>query len=322
MNTSAVDIYDRSYWGLLELKGEDRSRFLHNQTTNQINSLKPRQGCDVVFVNSTGRTLDLATAYLTEESILILVSPNRHQFLLEWMDRYIFPMDKVRISDQSPESAIFTLLGSDSHSFIEKFGISNILDQPEASHELVEIEGIQVRVAVGTGLGLAGYTLILPIAASASLWSQLTAKGAMPMSDRTWEQLRIQQGRPLPDQELTEDYNPLEAGLWRAISFEKGCYIGQETIARLNTYKGVKQKLWGLKLSQSVEPKTPILLEGEKIGILTSCIDTSEGAIALGYIRTKAGGEGMTVSIGDAEGKVIAVPYLSHRYYEPSSQIK
>lgn len=322
MNTSAVDIYDRSYWGILELKGEDRSRFLHNQTTNQINSLKPGQGCDVVFVNSTGRTLDLATAYLTQETILILVSPNRHQFLLEWMDRYIFPMDKVRISDQSPESAIFTLLGCQSHSFLEQFGISPILDQPEASHELVEIEGIQARLAVGTGLGLAGYTLILPIAKAASLWSQLTAKGATPMSDRSWEQLRIQQGRPMPDQELTEDYNPLEAGLWRAISFDKGCYIGQETIARLNTYQGVKQKLWGLKLSQSVEPKTPIFLEETKIGIVTSCIETSEGAIGLGYIRTKAGGAGMTVMIGEATAKVITVPFLSHDYYDPASKTK
>lgn len=322
LNTSAVDIYDRSYWGILELKGEDRSRFLHNQTTNQINSLKPGQGCDVVFVNSTGRTLDLATAYLTQETILILVSPNRHQFLFEWMDRYIFPMDKVKISDKSPESAIFTLLASNSHSFLEQFGIGNILDQPEASHELVEIEGIQARVAVGTGLGLPGYTLILPIAKAASLWSQLTAKGAMPMSDHNWEQLRIQQGRPMPDQELTEDYNPLEAGLWRAISFDKGCYIGQETIARLNTYQGVKQKLWGLKLSQSVEPKTPIFLEGTKIGIVTSCIDTAEGAIGLGYIRTKAGGAGMTVVIGEATAKVITVPFLSHDYYDPALKTK
>ena len=74
--------------------------------------------------------------------------------------------------------------------------------------------------------------------------------------------MRIQQGRPKSDRELTEDYNPLEAGLWQTISFEKGCYIGQETIARLNTYKGVKQKLWGIKLDRSVSPQTPIFVDG------------------------------------------------------------
>ncbi|GFE69431.1 folate-binding protein YgfZ [Chroococcus sp. FPU101] len=320
---STVEIYDRSFCGILELTGKDRVRFLHNQTTNQINLLNSGQGCDVVFVNSTGRTLELATAYVTEESILIVVSPNRRQFLLDWMDRYIFPMDKVTVSDLSPELAIFTLLGSESRDFLEQFGISsNILDQSEASHELVALAGIQVRIAVGTDLGLSGYTLILPIAQAAKLWKELTEKGAIPMSDRQWEELRISQGRPMSEQELTEDYNALEAGLWRAISFDKGCYIGQETIARLNTYKGVKQRLWGLKLNQSVEPLTPISLDDEKIGVLTSCLETDEGAIGLGYIRTKAGGAGMTVKIGEAIAQVIAVPFLSHDYYDPSSETK
>lgn len=320
---SAVEIYDRSFYGILELTGKDRSRFLHNQTTNQINLLQSGQGCEVVFVNSTGRTLELATAYITEESILIVVSQNRRQFLLDWMDRYIFPMDKVTVSDRSSELAIFTLIGSRSRDFLEQFGIgSKILDQSEASHELVDLARIQVRIAVGSDLGLSGYTLIVPIAHAAKLWKDLTEKGAVPMSDRRWEELRISQGRPMSDQELTEDYNALEAGLWRAISFDKGCYIGQETIARLNTYKGVKQRLWGLKLNQSVEPLTPIILDDEKIGVLTSCLETDQGVIGLGYIRTKAGGEGMTVKIGEAIAEVIAVPFLIHDYYEPTSPTK
>ncbi|MGB5771063.1 MAG: folate-binding protein, partial [Crocosphaera sp.] len=79
-----VVICDRSHWGILKLTGEDRLRFLHNQTTNNINILEPGQVCDTVFVNSTGRTLDLVTAYITEDSILLLVSPNRRQLLFEW----------------------------------------------------------------------------------------------------------------------------------------------------------------------------------------------------------------------------------------------
>jgi hypothetical protein len=315
---TGVAIYDRSYWGLIELTGEDRSRFLHNQTTNQINLLQPGEGCDLVFVNSTGRTLDLATAYLTQDSILILVSENRRQFLLDWMDRFIFPMDRVRIADRSPESAIFTLLGSGSDGFLAELGIDGILDEPEGMHRLINIGAIQVRLAVGTGLDLPGYNLIVPIAKAADLWEKLTGQGAVPIGDRSWEQLRIQQGRPMPDAELTEDYNPLEAGLWRAISFTKGCYIGQETIARLNTYKGVKQRLWGLKLSGRVEPQTPIFFEAERVGVVTSCLETAEGAVGLGYIRTKAGGAGMSVTVGEATAEVIAVPFLNHEYYDPS----
>jgi folate-binding protein YgfZ len=125
------------------------------------------------------------------------------------------------------------------------------------------------------------------------------------------------QGRPIPDQELTEYYNPLEAGLWRTVSFEKGCYIGQETIARLNTYKGVKQRLWGVQLSEVVSPGTVVTIGAEKVGILTSMTDL-EMPFGLAYIRTKAGGEGLQVQLGNASGKVVAVPFLSHEYYQPN----
>ena len=115
-------------------------------------------------------------------------------------------------------------------------------------------------VAVGSGLAIPGYTLILPIAEKQLLWDKILEWGAVELSDRSWEMLRILQGRPTPDRELTDDYNPLEVGLWQTVSFNKGCYIGQETIARLNTYKGVKQYLWGIRLSAAAEPETLITI--------------------------------------------------------------
>ncbi|ACK64170.1 folate-binding protein YgfZ [Rippkaea orientalis PCC 8801] len=313
-------ICDRTHWGLLQLTGEDRLRFLHNQTTNNINALKPGQGCYTVFVNSTGRTLDLATAYVTDEAILLLVSPNRRQFLLEWMDRYIFPMDKVQISDISQQNAIFTLMGSETNKLLTQGGmnISNLVELPPENHTLVTIKNEFITVANGSGLAIPGYTLIVPINQAKIVWEELIKLGITPIGDRVWEQLRIKQGRPFPDKELTEDYIALEAGLWQAISFDKGCYIGQETIARLNTYKGVKQRLWGVKLTQLVDPGTPVILDGNKIGILTSCIEIEQEFWGLAYVKTKAGGAGLTVIIGEATGELIAVPFVTHEYYQPS----
>jgi tRNA-modifying protein YgfZ len=126
--------------------------------------------------------------------------------------------------------------------------------------------------------------------------------------------LRIAQGRPKPDAELTEDYNPLEVGLWDTISFTKGCYIGQETIARLNTYKGVKQYLWGIKLAGFASVGTTITVDNEKVGILTSCTETDTGAIGLGYIRSKAGGVGLKVTIGDIDAEITNLPFVRHEY--------
>lgn len=305
-------IYDRSNWGLLQISGDDRLRYLHNQSTNNIEQLKPGQGCDTVFVTSTARTIDLATVYLTEEAILVLVSPNRREYLLQWLDRYIFPMDKVKLDDLSSEYAVFQVIGNESNTLLRQLGLEAIIDRPQFSHQLVTIDDIEVRIAVGNGLAIPGYTFIVPGEKAESIWQKLTANGAKSIDDRAWEQLRIVRGRPVPDKELTEDYNPLEVGLWQCISFDKGCYIGQETIARLNTYKGVKQRLLGVKLNAAVEPETKVTVGEEKIGILTSYTPIEGGHFGLAYVRTKAGGAGLKVRIGEAEGELVEVPFLSY----------
>ncbi|WP_265262622.1 CAF17-like 4Fe-4S cluster assembly/insertion protein YgfZ [Spirulina subsalsa] len=315
LSGSGVWICDRSGSGLLELSDQDCRQFLHNQTTNQIQTLKPGEGCQTVFVTSTARTLDLATVYVTENTVLTLVSPSQRENLLLWLDRYLFPMDRVKIRDISPEFAVFSLFGRFSEEQVKTLGLEVLQGQPEASHALFNLGGVEVRVAVGNGLGLPGYTVMVHQEHSASLWQFLLDLDIQPMGEQVWEQLRIRQGRPAPILELTEDYNPLEAGLWQAISFNKGCYIGQETIARLNTYQGVKQRLWGVKLNQEVAPGQDIKQGEQKIGILTSCTSTPDGIWGLAYIKTKAGGAGLTVQVGEATGEVVEAPFLSHQYF-------
>ncbi len=315
---NSVAVYDRSHWGRIKVSDDDRLRFLHNQSTNDIQSLKPGQGCDTVFVNSTARTLDLVTAYILEDSVLLLASPNRREFLMQWLDRYIFFADKVQLTDITDETATLTLIGPESDAVVKKLGAEAIIGQPYGTHISIPTgsggETGAVLVAVGSGLAYPGYTLILPAADKEQLWSKIVEAGAVPIGDRSWEMLRILQGRPTPDQELTEDYNPLEVGLWQTISFNKGCYIGQETIARLNTYKGVKQHLWGIHLNAPAQPGSAITIGDEKVGKLTSYTKTLDGHFGLGYIRTKAGGTGLKVHVGEVEGEVVEVPFVSHEY--------
>jgi tRNA-modifying protein YgfZ len=309
---SGVVVCDRSHWGWLQVSDQDRLSFVHNQSTNEIKTLRPGQGCETVFVTSTARTIDLATAYVTEETVQLLVSPQRRLQLMQWLDRYIFFGDRVKITDLSPQTYVFSLIGPGSLPLLQSWGVA--LPPPGfANHHSVSWEGISAQIGIGSGLASPGYTLITHEKDAPALWEKLVAAGAIPMGEQSWEFLRIQQGRPQPDAELTEDYNPLEARLWQTISFNKGCYIGQETIARLNTYQGVKQQLWGLRLPSPVEPGTAICLsDGTKVGVLTSCCPTDVGAVGLGYIKTKAGGAGLEVHLGEIPAEVIDVPFLSH----------
>lgn len=305
-----VIVCDRSHWGLLQLSGADRLRYLHNQSTNDFYQLKAGQGCETVFTTPTARTIDFATALVTEDNVLLLISPQRRERLLSWLDRYIFPADQVDLQDLSAETAILTVLGANSQARLTALGIPTP-DEPYG-HSLAEIAGVTVRVVADSGLASPGYTLISAQDTAGHIWEKLICQNIIPAGERVWQWLRIQQGRPEPDAELTEDYNPLEARLWQTISFEKGCYIGQETIARLNTYKGVKQELWGLKLSGEVPIESSITCDDEKVGKVTSVTETPNGWLGLGYIRTKVGGVGLQVQIGEVRGEVVSLAFLPH----------
>ena len=277
---------------------------------------------DTVFVTSTARTIDLATGLILDDQVLLIVSPNRREYLFNWLDQYIFFADRVTLKDVTASLASFTLMGAESATILERWGCPNLTEIAQNSHKSYHVDGIEVRIAIGTELGLPGYRLIVVGGASpeenrsqsAALQQALTNLGAVTLGEDAWEWLRISQGRPKPDAELTEDYNPLEVGLWQTISFSKGCYIGQETIARLNTYKGVKQYLWGVKLAESVAVGAVITVDGSKVGVLTSCSEVDGEILGLGYVRSKAGGVGLKVMLGDVEGDIISLPFVRHEY--------
>lgn len=318
-------LFDRTDWGRIRLTGADRVRFLHNQTTNNIEQLSDGEGCHSVFVTSTGRTIDLATVYAFADSLLVVVSPGMAKTIYDWMDKYIFFSDKVTLKDESKETFLFTVIGEGCDELVTSLesqsSAESIIGQNAFSHQVIAIPNAtaDIHIARDAELAIPGYTLCGPADQADTVRQAILSTGTTAGTDEQWESLRIQQGRPAPNKELTDDDNPLEAGLWHSISFEKGCYIGQETIARLNTYKGVKKRLWGLAIDQSIPTGSDITLEGKTIGKLTSLTKTEAGFFGLGYVRTKSGGKGLEVEIADAKAKVRPVPFVQHQYYEPES---
>jgi tRNA-modifying protein YgfZ len=300
-------LYDASHWGQIEVTDADRLTFLHNQSTNGFKLLKVGDVCETTFLTSTARTIDLATAYILEDRVLLTVSPHSAKALIKFLDRYIFFADKVTLKDVSAETTLFRILGETSGDYLASLGV----ELPMEGYGKVTIADTEVLLTPTSGLALPGYSLVFAANAADAV---KTALNLEPCTDAQWETLRIQQGRPMPGQELTSDFNPLESGLWHTISFIKGCYIGQETIARLDTYKGVKQQLWGFDLPSSVEVGTAIFAIEDpeaKIGTVTSVADTEQGAIGLAYVRTKAGAAGTVVRIGDRETTLRDLPYLT-----------
>lgn len=309
-------VVDLSHFGRIRVSGEDRAHFLHNQSTANFDSLREGQGCDTVFVTPTARTIDIAHSWIMKTAITLVVSPEITRSITEMLKKYIFFADKVEVEDITTRTKLFVLVGPNSNKVISNLNMRDLVGQPYGSHKHYSVNRMPVTVAVGNIISEEGFSLMMAPAAADSVWKALLSQGAIPMGSNAWEKLRILQGRPVPGKELTNEYNVLEAGLWNSISLDKGCYKGQETISRLITYDGIKQRLWGIHLSSPVEPGSPITVDGKKVGKLTSYTATRKNSehFGLGYIKRSGASEGDTVTVGDnVIGKLTKVPYIAHQ---------
>ncbi|KAF5448630.1 hypothetical protein F2P56_029141 [Juglans regia] len=313
---NGVVVVDLSHFGRIRVSGEDRIQFLHNQSTANFECLHEGQGCDTVFVTPTARTIDIAHAWIMKNAVTLVVSPETCQSIIKMLNKYIFLADKVEIQDITKQTCLFVLLGPKSNQVMEDLKLGSLVGQAYGTHQHFSVSGMPITIGVGNVISEEGFSLLMSPAAAGSVWSTILSQGAIPMGSNAWETLRVLRGRPAPQKELTNEFNVLEAGLWNSISLNKGCYKGQETISRLITYNGVKQRLWGLCLSAPAEPGTPITLDGKKLGKVTSYASGRKESehFGLGYIKRQTVSEGDTVTVGEnVTGTVVEVPFLSRQ---------
>ncbi len=294
----------------LYMRGADHLDFLHRMTSNDFRNLQVGHGLEAVFIEHRARILDLATCYRGPDATALILSPASRSALPPWLDRFIFA-EALELADRTDETAMFELVGPHAARLV-----AHALDADLAKlrdHQLLNpqvADGLWLARTAGPGLRTFG-----PPAAVEALWQCLAAAGARPIGAATWEILRVEQGLPLLGCELTQNYNPWEAGLGRAIHLDKGCYIGQEVIARLDTYDKIKQHLVGLRLSATELPPTgqPLRTGVRQVGLITSAVHSpSLGPIALAYVRRSACAEGTALDAGGAQATVVPLPFLSH----------
>ncbi|CAJ2677210.1 unnamed protein product [Trifolium pratense] len=319
---NGVVVVDLSHFGRIRVSGDDRVKFLHNQSTANFECLQAGQGCDTVFVTPTARTIDIAHAWIMKNAITLVVSPETCRTITDMLNKYIFFADKVEIQDITKKTSLFVLVGPKSSQVMENLNLGNLVGKPYGTHQHFYVDKQPITIGVGNVISEGGFSLMMSPAAAPSVWKAILAQGAVAMGSNAWNKLRVIQGRPAPGMELTNEFNVLEANLWNSISLNKGCYKGQETIARLITYDGVKQRLWGFHLSAAAEPGSIITVDGKKVGKLTSYASGRNQSehFGLGYIKRQGASEGDSVIVGDnINGTVVEVPFLSQQRPPSSS---
>jgi folate-binding protein YgfZ len=309
-------LLDRSERGKLLLRGAEAAEYLQGQLTNDVEGLTPGEGAYAALLDRKGRIQadmrvlrvsavpfhDISGERNSEASEEQLIWIDTEPVALATAKRHLEMYKvgrEVELADVSGKRAILSLIGP------RAVEVAATAALPEHACEETAVEGIEC-LAVGTGEGV---DLIAASAGAGALREALLSRGAAEVGEQAAEVLRIEAGRPRFGAEMGSATMPAEAGIVaRAVDFEKGCYIGQEPVARLH-YRGKPNRhLRGLELSAPAEPGAPLRLGEKQVGeIGSACLSPARGPVALAVVRREAepgaelavGEEGVTARVVD-----------------------
>lgn len=304
----AAAIFDLTDWLQIELTGDDRVSFLHNFCTADIRQLQPGMGCEAFLTDVRGRILAHLNVFAAPESLWLCSSPVDEEALLAHLDKYLITED-VTITSRSAEFGQLYVSGEQSADVLDQLGVATASLVSPGQHVLAESElGLLVVHRVDL-LGPRGYLVSAGVDSLLALWHALTAAGAKPAGAAAFHTLRIEAGFPLYGLDLNDGMIAQEAARTsRAVSFTKGCYLGQEPIARLDALGHTNRELRAIRLAAPGLPAADAVITDEtgenEAGRITSAAGLSldQPAVALALLRNRYGAAGARVQVTLPDG--------------------
>lgn len=284
--------------GRLRVTGSEAVQFMNGLITNDIKNATEDRWLPAVFPTVQGRLIGAVRIVRTDSGFLIDTDSASHESVLKTISRFTLAGD-FHVSDVTAETALLTVQGQRTADVIQ--AVENAI------------------VIKATHTGEDGFDVLVDADQRAAVWEKLIAAGAHPVSTETLEVLRIEAGIPRHGVDMEDTNVVLEANLDDAISYTKGCYVGQEVIIRIKHRGHVAKKLTGLKFEQPVASGATITsADGKDIGRVTSVTYSPklESTIALGYVRYEYLGAGTAVKVGDVAGTVTDLPFVRGSWHE------
>jgi folate-binding protein YgfZ len=318
-------LFDLAGRGSVALSGKDRASFLHGLVTNDVKRMTPGQGCAAAFLTPKGKLL-AECVVLCEEERLVLDTPPELAATVETLLRKYLVFNDVTIANETEETHVFHVAGDAAGNVVEdslrrSIGHGEATRLPGNLHASVAAQftfeenppgaaaGGAVRIVRENRTGIEGCDLRVPSSLSTEISSSLLSAGARLESAERLDSLRIAAGIPRWGAELTEAVLPDEAGLRERgfISENKGCYVGQEIVARIKTYGHVNRRLVRLSVSGGLPvPGDAVFFESEKAGTLTSVAVAAGGGVALAFVRRERAEPGTAFTVVSARGPLEA----------------
>ena len=288
-----VGLLDYSTQALIEVGGSDRVDLLHRLLTNDIQHLAAQSGCEAALLTPSGKLVAPLRVLANAESIWLMCEMPLAETIMRALEQYHFS-EQVTFTNHERASAVLALQGPRTMEFLtEAFGRVVSLPRP-GDHLSVSFDGIPVWVIRQSLTGELGVLCIVNAGAAELVWNHLNRPGRSTQPTRVgWEALnaaRIEAGFPWFGVDMDETHLLPETG-WDAVAVSetKGCYLGQEIMARLRAYGSVSKRLVGLLLEppQTAEPGDPIVRDAETLGHVTSACTSPalQRPIAMGYVK-------------------------------------
>ncbi len=323
--TQTAGVLDLSFRSRLCVLGADRQKFLNGQVTNNVKDLKPGQGCYAALITAKGKMQSDLNIYCLENEILLDFEPGLASAVKERLEKYVIAED-AQLVDVAPHYALLSIQGPKAAAVIASLELGLAIPEKLMSSSKVQHSMLgEIYLTNQPRTGSTGFDLFVPTHAAPAVADKLIAAakelGGSPCGWQALELARIEAGIPRFGTDMDETNLPPEAGLdARAISYNKGCYIGQEVIARIRTYGQVAKTLRGLRLAADLK-KLPVkgdkLFLGEKeIGFITSAAfsPSLKANIALGYIRREANKTSTELILQTADEKsaaqIVELPFI------------
>lgn len=294
---------DRPSVGWVVMRGADRLDLLQRLTTNDLANVRSGTGRHTVLLTDKARIIDVLTVLHRADETVLLCSAGNGGRVTQWLRNYII-MDDVKVADRSAEVRAVEWVGPRAADAIREAMDVDVSTLPMAhfiDHTVDGHPATTIRIPATCELA---YITVITADPSAEI-----ALPTPPMlSDAEAEYLRVLGGMGRLGAEWSDAYNPLEAGLLHMVSFAKGCYIGQEVVARLDSYNKVKQRVMGLVSDTRLTPGDVVRAEGADVGRVTSVVDgmRTPRCYALAYVRNEHTVDGTTVTVVTADGDVTA----------------
>ena len=269
--------------GIIQAEGQEVLDLIHRLSTNGCLNLQSQMGKQTILTNEKGRIIDVITVINRIDNTLILTSPGNEQQVISWLKKYII-MENIRFTIMTNDVEMVTIHGPESLDFVSQFIGGDLLTLP--MHSAIS-KSDSNRFAIRSMPIHELQFLIIDQKENGLLDYFLSQKDIPELFSNVWNRERILAGQGIYSHEWSDAYNPLEAGLLHLIDFKKGCYIGQEVIARLDSYNKVNKRLMGISSQSHFEEHDLIYVEDEQIGVITSISSLEDMTIALGYVRSE-----------------------------------